>query len=56
MSLTYDQIEFIQDQLSNNEFATDDEIQDILLYEAHIPHFYLDELLSYRKTFLFQAH
>ena len=52
MSLTYDQITFIQDQLCNNEFATDDEIQQILLYEAHVPHFYIDELLSYRKVFL----
>lgn len=52
MSLTYDQIRFIQDQLCNNEFATDDEIQEILLYEAHVPHFYIDELLSYRKVFL----
>lgn len=52
MSLTYDQIEFIQDQLCNNEFATDNEIQDLLLYEGHVPHFYIDELLSYRKIFL----
>ena len=52
MSLTYDQIEFIQNQLCNNEFSTDDEIRDILIDEAHVPHFYIDELLSYRKIFL----
>ena len=52
MSLTYDQIEFIQDQLCNNEFATDGEIEDIFINEAHVPHFYIDELLSYRKIFL----
>lgn len=52
MSLTYDQIEFIRDQLCNNKFATDNEIQDILLYEGHVPHFYIDELLSYREVFL----
>ena len=52
MSLTYDQIVFIQDQLCNNEFASDEEIRDILLDEAHVPYFYLDELLSYRKIFL----
>ncbi|MDH5393405.1 MAG: hypothetical protein OEY11_09490 [Gammaproteobacteria bacterium] len=52
MSLTYDQILFIQDQLSTNEFASDKEIEDILLYEAHVPHFYIDELLAYRQVFL----
>ncbi|MDH5426295.1 MAG: hypothetical protein OEY29_15000 [Gammaproteobacteria bacterium] len=52
MSLTYGQIQFIQDQLCNNEFASDDEIREILLHEAHVPYFYLDELLSYRKIFL----
>jgi len=52
MPLTYDQIEFIQNQLCNNEFATDEEIHNILLNEAHVPHFYIEELLSYRKTFL----
>jgi len=52
MSLTYDQLLFIQDQLCNNQFATDEEIGDILLYEAHVPYFYIDELLNYRKLFL----
>lgn len=52
MSLTYDQILFIQNQLSRNEFATDDELQDIFLYEAHVPHFYIDELISHRRIFL----
>ncbi|MDH5517469.1 MAG: hypothetical protein OEY36_06580 [Gammaproteobacteria bacterium] len=52
MPLTYDQIQFIQDQLCNNEFASDQEIEDILLHEAHVPHFYIDELLGYRKIFL----
>jgi len=52
MSLTYDQIEFIQKQLCDDEFSTDEEIRDILIDEAHIPHFYIDELLSYRKIFL----
>lgn len=53
MSLTYDQIEFIQDQLCNNEMASDDEIRHILQDEAHVPYFYIDELLSYRKIFLY---
>lgn len=52
MSLTYDQISFIQDQLCNNEFASDEEIRSILINEAHVPYFYIDELLSYRKIFL----
>lgn len=52
MPLTYDQIEFIQNQLCNNEFSTDEELRDILIDEAHVPYFYIDELLSYRKIFL----
>ena len=52
MSLTYDQILFIQDQLSNNEFASNEEIENILIYEGYVPHFYIDELLGLRELFL----
>lgn len=50
--LTYDQIQLIQEQLSNNDLASDDELENILLYEVYVPHYYIDELLGLRQVFL----